>query len=82
MGGDEWCNEWPKDCAWQFVALGKGHDTDYWAEFMKALLEVDPDMWLNIEHEDFELGRIEGLEAAARVLKDADATLSGLVSVS
>ena len=82
LGGDEWCNEWPKDCAWQFVALGKGHDTDYWAEFMKALLEVDPDMWLNIEHEDFELGRIEGLEAAARVLKDADATLSGLVSVS
>jgi sugar phosphate isomerase/epimerase len=77
LGGDEWCNEWPKDCAWQFVALGKGHDAAYWAEFMKALLEVDPDMWLNIEHEDVELGRIEGLEVAAAVLRDADASLAG-----
>ncbi len=77
LGGDEWCNEWPKDCAWQFVALGKGHDAAYWAEFMKALLEVDPDMWLNIEHEDVELGRIEGLEVAAAVLRAAADSLQG-----
>ena len=75
LGGDEWCNEWPKDCAWQFVALGKGHGTPYWAEFMRALLDVDPDMWLNIEHEDNELGRIEGLEVAASVLKEAEKSL-------
>ena len=24
LGGDEWANEWPKDSAWDFVALGKG----------------------------------------------------------
>ena len=76
LGGDEWANEWPKDAAWDFVALGKGHDTAYWTEFLRALHEVDPDMLVNIEHEDVELGRIEGLEVAAKVLKDADAALS------
>ncbi|WP_077490737.1 sugar phosphate isomerase/epimerase family protein [Sinomonas mesophila] len=71
LGGDEWANEWPKDSAWDFVALGRGHDTAYWAEFLRALREVDPDMMVNIEHEDVSLGRIEGLEVAAGVLLDA-----------
>lgn len=75
LGGDEWANEWPKDAAWDFVALGKGHDTAYWTEFLRALRDVDPEMWINIEHEDVELGRIEGLEVAAQVLKAADAAL-------
>lgn len=75
LGGDEWANEWPKDSSWDFVALGKGHDTAYWTEFIRALHEVDPDMCLNIEHEDTELGRIEGLEVAAKVLTDAWAAL-------
>ncbi|MFF2315336.1 sugar phosphate isomerase/epimerase family protein [Arthrobacter sp. NPDC058097] len=76
LGGDEWANEWPKPAAWDFVALGKGHDTAYWTEFLRALHEVDPDMLVNIEHEDVELGRIEGLEVAAKVLKEADAALA------
>lgn len=71
LGGDEWANEWPKDSSWDFVALGKGHDVAYWTEFIRALHEVDPDMCLNIEHEDTELGRIEGLQVAADVLKSA-----------
>ena len=73
LGGDEWANEWPKDSAWDFVALGRGHDAAYWTEFLRALYEVDPDMLVNIEHEDVSLGRIEGLEVAAGVLLDADA---------
>ena len=77
LGGDEWANEWPKDSSWDFVALGKGHDTAYWTEFIRALHEVDPDMCLNIEHEDTELGRIEGLEVAATVLTDAWAAFAG-----
>jgi sugar phosphate isomerase/epimerase len=76
LGGDEWANEWPKPAAWDFVALGKGHDTAFWTEFLRALYDVDPNMLVNIEHEDTELGRIEGLEVAARVLKDADAALT------
>ncbi|MGK9219877.1 MULTISPECIES: sugar phosphate isomerase/epimerase family protein [unclassified Microbacterium] len=75
LGGDEWANEWPKPAAWDFVALGKGHDTAYWTEFLRALHEVDPDMWVNIEHEDVELGRVEGLQVAAAVLRDADRAL-------
>ena len=75
LGGDEWANEWPKPSAWDFVALGKGHDTAFWTEFLRALREVDPNMWVNIEHEDVSLGRIEGLEVAAQVLRDANAAL-------
>ncbi|MDQ4503116.1 sugar phosphate isomerase/epimerase [Sinomonas sp. ASV322] len=71
LGGDEWANEWPKDSAWDFVALGRGHDTAYWADFLRALYDVDADMMVNIEHEDVSLGRIEGLEVAAGVLLEA-----------
>ncbi|HEX8509447.1 MAG TPA: sugar phosphate isomerase/epimerase, partial [Propionibacteriaceae bacterium] len=71
LGGDEWVNEWPRDAAWDFVALGRGHDAVYWSTWLSALHTVDPDMWVNIEHEDVSLGRIEGLEVAAGVLLDA-----------
>ena len=75
LGGDEWVNEWPEDSAWDFVALGKGHDVEFWTEWLRALHEIDPGMLVNIEHEDVELGRIEGIEVAAEVLKQADAAL-------
>lgn len=81
LGGDEWANEWPKNSAWDFVALGRGHDTSYWTEFLRALHDVDPDMLVNIEHEDVSLGRIEGLEVAAKVLRDADAALQASLSL-
>jgi sugar phosphate isomerase/epimerase len=71
LGGDEWVNEWPMNSAWDFVALGRGHDVHYWAEFIAALNEVDPHMMLNIEHEDVSLGRLEGLEVAANVIHEA-----------
>lgn len=77
LGGDEWANEWPNPSAWDFVAVGKGHDSDYWAEFLKALHRVDPNMIVNIEHEDTSLGVIEGLDYASTVLRDA-ASKAGL----
>lgn len=73
LGGDEWANEWPKQSAWDFVAVGKGHDSDYWCEFLKALHNVDPNMIVNIEHEDTSMGRVEGLEFASKVLLEAAA---------
>ncbi|MFF4508865.1 hypothetical protein [Streptomyces sp. NPDC001401] len=45
--------------------MGRGHDTAYWAEFLAALTKVDPDMAVNIEQADAELGQLEGLETAA-----------------
>lgn len=68
LGGDEWVNEWPIPAAWDFVAVGRGHDVNYWAEFLRVIDKVDPNMWVNIEHEDTSLGRIEGLEFACRTL--------------
>jgi sugar phosphate isomerase/epimerase len=76
LGGDEWVNEWPEDSAWDFVALGRGHDLEFWTRFVDALREVDPDMAVNIEHEDTSLGRIEGLKVAAEVLLRAAATVA------
>ncbi|MFV0426096.1 MAG: sugar phosphate isomerase/epimerase family protein [Beutenbergiaceae bacterium] len=73
VGGNEWVNEWPVQSSWDFVALGKGHDVDYWAQFLAALHAIDPDMMVNIEHEDLELGRVEGVRAAAQILRAADA---------
>jgi sugar phosphate isomerase/epimerase len=64
-------NKWPEGSAWDFVALGRGHDQDFWNRFVAALARVDPDMAVHIEHEDESLGRIEGLETAAEVLLTA-----------
>ncbi|MDO4253686.1 MAG: sugar phosphate isomerase/epimerase [Kocuria sp.] len=79
LGGAEFVNEWPQDSAWDFVALGRGHDTAYWAEFIAALHKVDPNMALHIEHEDTSLGPLEGVQEAAEVLIEA-ATIAGVRS--
>ena len=70
-----WCNAWPTNPAWRFVAVGIGHDVDYWTEFLRALAEVDPDMAVNIEHEDADYGRLEGLALAAENLRAAAAKM-------
>lgn len=73
IGGRNTLNEWPKDAAWNFVAVGRGHDQAFWAEFLRALAAVDPDMAVNIEHEDLELDQLGGLRQAAEVLIAAKA---------
>lgn len=70
-----WCNSWSQDPAWRFVALGLGHDTDYWARFLTTITEIDPEMNVNIEHEDAEYGNVEGLQISARNLLEAAARL-------
>ena len=42
LGGDEWVNEWPKDSAWDFVALGRGHDVDFWTDFIERAARGRP----------------------------------------
>jgi sugar phosphate isomerase/epimerase len=76
LGGHEFLNEGPAGSAWDFVALGRGHDIDFWTRFIDALRAVDPDMAVNIEHEDIWLGRIESLQVAAEVLKKAAGTVN------
>lgn len=70
-----WCGAWPSDPAWKFVAVGVGHDTAYWTRFLAALAEVDPDMPVNIEHEDADYSRVEGLARSAATLHAAAADL-------
>jgi sugar phosphate isomerase/epimerase len=66
-----WCNAWPANPGWRFVAVGVGHDVDYWTEFLRALAEVDPDIAVNIEHEDASFSRLDGLARAAENLRAA-----------
>lgn len=74
-GYGHWCAAWPRDPAWRFVAVGVGHDVDYWTEFLRALAEIDPDMPVNIEHEDAAFSRLDGLARAAGTLRAALAKL-------
>jgi len=72
LGGGTTLSGWPKNPSWDFVAVGRGHDTEYWTEFLRALAKVDPDMPVNIEHEDQELDQLEGLRFAANTLIEAE----------
>jgi sugar phosphate isomerase/epimerase len=71
LGGGYTLCEWPNDSAWDFVALGVGHDQDFWNRFVATLARTSPETDLAIEHEDASLGRVEGLEVAAAVLRTA-----------
>lgn len=70
-----WCNSWPTDPAWKFVAVGIGHDVPYWTDFLRALAEVNPEIAVNIEHEDADYSQVDGLALAAKNLRAAAAAL-------
>ena len=71
LGGRYTMSRRPENSSWDFVAVGRGHDVDFWARFLNALEKVDPDMAVNIEHEDQELDQLEGLRFAAATLLQA-----------
>jgi sugar phosphate isomerase/epimerase len=75
MGGGTSLSGWPTNSSWDFVAVGRGHDTAYWTEFLRALAKIDPDIPVNIEHEDLELDQMEGLRFAANTLIEAEKAL-------
>jgi sugar phosphate isomerase/epimerase len=71
LGGPYTLSRWPTDSSWDFVAVGRGHDVGWWRGFLAALERVDPDMAVNIEHEDQEMNQLDGLGYAARTLLEA-----------
>ena len=71
LGGRYTLSRWPENASWDFVAVGRGHDVTWWADFLAALGRIDPDMAVNIEHEDQELDQMEGLRVAAQTLLEA-----------
>ena len=68
IGGRNTLNRWPENPSWEFVHVGRGHDVDFWSRFLAALSHVDPDMAVNIEHEDTSYDQVEGLRLAAETL--------------
>jgi sugar phosphate isomerase/epimerase len=68
LGGPHTLSGWPTDPSWDFVAVGRGHDLAWWSGFLTALESIDPDMAVNIEHEDQELDQLQGLRSAAETL--------------
>jgi sugar phosphate isomerase/epimerase len=58
------------------MAVGRGHDVDVWTDFLRALAKIDPDMAVNIEHEDQELDQLEGLRFATQTLQTAASRLT------
>lgn len=68
LGGRHTVNRWPEQSSLDFVAVGLGHDVGFWARFLAALNRIDPEMAVNVEHEDVELGQHEGLQTAAETL--------------
>ncbi|WP_433469511.1 sugar phosphate isomerase/epimerase family protein [Spirillospora sp. CA-128828] len=71
IGGRYTVTRWPEAPSWEFVAVGRGHGRDFWSRFLRALHDVDPDMAVNIEHEDEEFDQVEGLRLAAEALTGA-----------
>jgi sugar phosphate isomerase/epimerase len=65
LGGHYTVTRWPEEPGWSFVAVGRGHGTDFWARFLSALQEHTPVRAVNIEHEDASFGSVEGLRYAA-----------------
>ena len=68
LGGRYTVTRWPAVPGWSFVAVGRGHDVDFWSRFLTALKRHTPVTAVNIEHEDASFGQVEGLEFAARNL--------------
>lgn len=71
LGGDYYLCKWPESSSWDFVAVGVGNDVDFWAEFIATVQEIDPEIPINIEHEDQSMTTMEGLTFAANTLLSA-----------
>ncbi len=77
LGGRFTLTRWPAVPGWSFVAVGRGHDVDFWARFLAALEQHTPVTAVNIEHEDASFDQVEGLEFAARNLLAAAKLVRG-----
>jgi sugar phosphate isomerase/epimerase len=66
-------NDYPEDPSYEFVAIGSGHDVEFWSQWLAALYRVNQEIAVNIEHEDPHMDRIEGLVFATESLRAAAA---------
>jgi sugar phosphate isomerase/epimerase len=64
-------NELTTQRAWNYVAVGAGHDPTYWARFLRGLRAAGYDGPVSIENEDYSLGQCESVALAAGTLRQA-----------
>lgn len=64
-------NERTGERAWNYVAVGTGHDDAFWARFVEALCKAGYDGPLSIDNEDYTLGQSESVAKAVSTLRAA-----------
>lgn len=66
-------HNWPgptADVAWKFATVGRGHDAEWWSDFV-GLLAGTAATAVAIEHEDPDVPPVQGVAEAARLLAGA-----------
>lgn len=58
-----------RDRSWNYTTLGYGQGIDFWRSFFLELSRVGYSGAVNIEHEDYSMGREEGVRKAAKLLR-------------
>jgi len=56
--------------AWNYVAVGRGHDAGFWSRLAATLRVCGYDGTLSIEHEDYSIDPEEGITRAAKLLRE------------
>ncbi|MHA6524375.1 sugar phosphate isomerase/epimerase family protein [Tessaracoccus sp. G1721] len=71
IGGRYSVNDYPENPSYEFVAIGRGQSVEFWGKWLKALHTVNPDIAVNIEHEDPHLDRESGIVISCENLRAA-----------
>ena len=58
-----------KDRAWNYVAVGAGHDLQWWKEFFSVVRMEGYDGWVSLEMEDFTMSTEAGLRTSVDALQ-------------
>lgn len=73
IGGGFTINHPPAKPSWRFSAVGRGHDGEWWGEFVRTLQGVGFDDCLSIENEDSLLPPLEAIRYSVETLRHATA---------
>lgn len=59
-----------RERAWSYITLGYGHGEEWWRAFCAALADAGYNDVLSIEHEDFMMPPLEGVEKSVALLRN------------
>ena len=57
-----------RERSWNYTTVGYGQDIDFWRAFFLGLTRIGYAGAINIEHEDYSMGREEGVRKAAELI--------------